>query len=77
MLSRDRKARSASAQPVENRLTSKSASSTKQDRPLPFGQEGEVVVRGDLVMQGYWNNPTATGENIAERLVIYRRHRRF
>jgi long-chain acyl-CoA synthetase len=33
-----------------------------QDRPLPPGQAGEVVVRGDIVMQGYWNNPEATAE---------------
>jgi long-chain acyl-CoA synthetase len=32
------------------------------DRPLPPGREGEIVVRGDIVMQGYWNNPTATAE---------------
>jgi long-chain acyl-CoA synthetase len=32
------------------------------DRPLPPGQEGEIVVRGDIVMQGYWNNPAATAE---------------
>ena len=34
----------------------------EQDRPLPPGQAGEVVVRGDIVMQGYWNNPEATAE---------------
>jgi long-chain acyl-CoA synthetase len=35
-----------------------------EDRPLPPGQEGEVVVRGDIVMQGYWNNPGATAETL-------------
>ena len=34
------------------------------DRPLPPGQEGEIVVRGDIVMQGYWNNPQATAETL-------------
>jgi acyl-CoA synthetase (AMP-forming)/AMP-acid ligase II len=34
----------------------------EQDRPLLPGQAGEVVVRGDIVMQGYWNNPQATAE---------------
>jgi long-chain acyl-CoA synthetase len=34
----------------------------EHDRPLPPGQAGEVVVRGDIVMQGYWNNPEATAE---------------
>ncbi len=28
--------------------------------PLPWGGIGEVVCRGDAVMQGYWNNPQAT-----------------
>jgi long-chain acyl-CoA synthetase len=29
---------------------------------LPSGQIGEVVVRGDVVMAGYWNEPDATAE---------------
>ena len=30
------------------------------DRPLPPDELGEVLVRGDSVMTGYWRNPTAT-----------------
>ncbi len=27
------------------------------DHELPFGEQGEIVIRGDGVMQGYWNRP--------------------
>lgn len=33
---------------------------------LPAGQKGEVVVRGDLVMTGYWNMPDKTAETIVD-----------
>ncbi len=31
---------------------------------LPQGIKGEIVVKGDNVMLGYWNNPTATADTI-------------
>jgi long-chain acyl-CoA synthetase len=34
------------------------------DGELPAGDTGEVLVRGDVVMQGYWNNPQATAETL-------------
>ena len=34
------------------------------DRDLPVGEIGEVVVRGDVVMAGYWNQPDATAETL-------------
>ena len=32
------------------------------DHELPTGEIGEVVVRGDVVMAGYWDTPDATAE---------------
>ncbi|MEA3354283.1 MAG: long-chain-fatty-acid--CoA ligase [Campylobacterota bacterium] len=31
---------------------------------VPTGEVGEIIVKGDCVMQGYYNNPTATDETI-------------
>ena len=37
-----------------------------EGRPLPTGESGEVVVRGEVVMSGYWNQPDATAETLRE-----------
>ncbi len=36
----------------------------EEDRDVPAGQMGEIVVRGDLVMKGYWGKPEATAETL-------------
>lgn len=36
-------------------------------KELPQGEKGEIVVKGDNVMLGYWNNPTATAETLRNR----------
>lgn len=35
-------------------------------RELPLGEKGEIVVRGENVMVGYWKNPQATEESIKD-----------
>lgn len=37
-----------------------------EGRPLPVGETGEVLVRGETVMAGYWGNPQATANTIRD-----------
>jgi len=35
-----------------------------RDQPVPDGELGEVVVRGDVVMAGYWEDPEANAKTL-------------
>ena len=37
-----------------------------EGKELPVGETGEIVIRGENVMAGYWKNPKATAETIVD-----------
>ncbi len=37
-----------------------------EGKELPYGEKGEIVIRGENVMAGYWKNPKATDETIVD-----------
>ena len=57
-----RNLRGADGQPMPN--TEIRIVDPETRKPLPVGQQGLVLIRGPQVMQGYYNNPTATKKAI-------------
>ncbi len=45
-------------QPLEIRILD------DEGRELPVGEKGEIVIKGENVMAGYWKNPTSTADTI-------------
>ena len=37
-----------------------------EGKEVPIGQKGEIVVRGENVMAGYWKNPKATADTVID-----------
>jgi long-chain acyl-CoA synthetase len=37
-----------------------------EDVEIRIAEDGEILVRGELVMQGYWENPEATAETVRD-----------
>ena len=38
----------------------------EEGREVPLGQRGQIVVRGENVMAGYWKNPEATADTVRD-----------
>ena len=38
----------------------------EEGREVPHGQRGQIVVRGENVMAGYWKNPEATADTVRD-----------
>lgn len=42
----------------------------EDNKPLPFGETGQIAARADGQMNGFWNNPEATAERLVDGWVL-------
>jgi acyl-CoA synthetase (AMP-forming)/AMP-acid ligase II len=47
------------------------------DNPLPTGQVGEVRIKAEQIMRGYWQNPAATAETLRDGWIYSGDYGRF
>ena len=38
----------------------------EEGRELPVGEKGEIVIKGEIVMAGYWKNPDSTADTVRD-----------
>ena len=60
------KARPGSVGPASSDTEQKVVDLYSGDKELPFGEEGELMMRGGQVMQGYFNDPESTAETLTK-----------
>ena len=69
-------ARAARTRSAARCRRSRSRSATPTGRPVAEGDEGEIHMRGPLVMREYWRRPQETAEAIAAGALAAHRRRR-
>jgi long-chain acyl-CoA synthetase len=65
-----------SLQPPKRRASMDTVGTPLKGVEVKIAEDGEILVRGELVMHGYWRNPAETDPRAAKWLAPHRRYRR-